>query len=56
MAYELILKQRFINKLQRTLLYLEDKWGKPVANILLQKLRCKTSHISNTAIYRHFLK
>jgi plasmid stabilization system protein ParE len=38
MAYQVIFKKRFINKLQKTLLYVEEEWGIGVAEKLLNRL------------------
>ncbi len=38
MAYKIIFKKRFINKLNKTLLYIEREWGKVVAEKLLNHL------------------
>ena len=46
MAYQLILKQRFINKLQKTLFYIEDKWGKAVADQLLAQLDARIATLT----------
>jgi plasmid stabilization system protein ParE len=46
MAYKVILKKRFINKLQQTLFYIEDKWGKAVADQLLEKLDARIATLT----------
>jgi hypothetical protein len=38
MAYKVIYKKRFNNKLIKLLQYLEQKWGQKVANDFLSKL------------------
>jgi plasmid stabilization system protein ParE len=38
MAYEIIVKKRFTNKVTKLLIYLEKQWGEAVAQKFLQKL------------------
>lgn len=38
MAYEVVLKKRFLNKVQRVLSYLEKEWTAGVANDFLSKV------------------
>ncbi len=43
MAYKIIYKKRFSNKLVKLLEYLEKKWGNKVASDLLIKLEKRTT-------------
>ena len=38
MAQKIIYKKRFINKLDKVLLYLEKEWGQKSANVFIDKL------------------
>ena len=38
MAYEIVLKKRFTNKLIKVLIYLEKEWSPEVASAFLQKI------------------
>lgn len=47
MAYQIILKRRFINKFKKTLWYVEEKWGKQVANQLIIQLDERLDTLAN---------
>jgi plasmid stabilization system protein ParE len=47
MAYQIILKRRFINKLKKTLWYVEEKWGKQVADQLMAQLDERLDTLAN---------
>ncbi|MDI9364958.1 MAG: type II toxin-antitoxin system RelE/ParE family toxin [Flavobacterium sp.] len=47
MAYQIILKQRFINKFKKTLWYIEEKWGKQLANQLITQLDERLDTLAN---------
>jgi len=44
MAYEIVIKKRFANKLSGVLNYLEKEWGTKVANEFLGKIFALQSH------------
>ncbi len=47
MAYQIILKRRFINKLKKTLRYVEEKCGKQVADQLIAQLDVRLDTLAN---------
>lgn len=47
MAYQIILKRRFVNKFKKTLWYVEEKWGKQVANQLITQLDERLATLAN---------
>jgi len=47
MAYQIILKRRFINKLYKLLWYVEEKWGKQVADQLVAQLDERLDTLAN---------
>lgn len=53
MAYEIILKKRFTNKLIKVLAYLEQEWSQKVAADFLKKNRSSSPAIIQSAIYRY---
>ncbi len=54
MAYEIILKKRFTNKLIKVLAYLEQEWSQKVAaDFLKKKNRSSSPAIIQSAIYRY---
>lgn len=46
MAYEIILKKRFTNKLVKVLAYLEDEWSQQVAANFLKKIDYRLRQLS----------
>lgn len=46
MAFEIILKKRFLNKLTKTLAYLEKEWTHEVAVVFLQKIERRLEQLS----------
>ena len=46
MAYKIIVKKRFTNKVVKLLEYLEKEWGKNVAAKFLHKLDTRIDHLS----------
>jgi len=46
MAYEIIYKKRFTNKLTNLITYLENEWGNTVAKDFVLKVKAKVSTIS----------
>jgi len=60
MAYEIVIKKRFTNKVLGVIDYLEKEWGKKVAQVFLDKVRTRInaiqSHVKNvrsTLITKH---
>lgn len=47
MAYKIIVKKRFTNKVIKLLDYLETSWSKEVAKKFLEKLDKRIDHLSN---------
>src|SRR5438876_5907732 len=47
MAYEIVLKKRFTNKVVKLLYYLETKWNKKVADEFLVKLKKRLLNLSS---------
>ncbi len=47
MAYQIVYKKRFTNKLLKLLLYLEKEWNKQVADEFLQKLDKRIATLKN---------
>ncbi|MEJ7683217.1 MAG: hypothetical protein WKG06_36245 [Segetibacter sp.] len=52
MAYNIIVKKRFTNKLIKLLYYLETEWGKTVANSFANKLEKRLDNLFETALDR----
>lgn len=46
MAYEIIYKKRFTNKLTNLITYLENEWGNAVAKDFILKLKAKVATLS----------
>lgn len=46
MAYEIIIKKRFVNKLLKTLHYLENEWSHKVASDFLLKIDGRIEQLS----------
>ncbi|MBD0333115.1 MAG: type II toxin-antitoxin system RelE/ParE family toxin [Chitinophagaceae bacterium] len=46
MAFKIIVKKRFTNKLIKLLYYLEAEWGKPVADRFVDKLEKRLDSLS----------
>lgn len=46
MAYEIVYKKRFANKLTKLVTYLENEWGQKIATDFLLKLRAKVATLS----------
>ena len=47
MAYEIVIKKRFTNKLLRVIDYLEKEWGKKVAQEFLAKIRSRINTVQS---------
>lgn len=38
MAYKIVVKKRFLNKLEKVVTFLEKEWGKKVAHVFIYKV------------------
>lgn len=47
MAFEVVIKKRFINKLVKTLTYLENEWGDKVAEDFLTRVDARISMLKH---------
>jgi plasmid stabilization system protein ParE len=47
MAYEIVIKKRFTNKLLGVIDYLEKEWGKKVAQAFLDKVRIRINALQS---------